>query len=634
MKKLSKTLMAGSFGLALLVLSGVGTASYLNIKQLNENRQWVDHTYEVLSTLDRIIDGVKDSERGRRGYIIARKETYLKTYEAGVANTQESLTKLRILTVDNPPQQRRQDELEIVIAQRLNILKKSIALWDKNQSDLNTQIALTDEGVKLLTEIEAKIALMNTEEQSLLKIRSDLTNASVSNTTIAMGLGYALSFAILVTIYFFLDKQIRISQGIQARLEQRSQMLDLANEELEIRVEQRTKVLKTNEDLYRTLTNNFPRGLVFLFDQDLRYFLAAGTELALIGVSREGLEGKTLWESFSAETCEGVEPLYRAALAGETQNVEFAYQGKIYSLYTCPVLNEQGEILAGMLIAQDITLEKRAEEILINARDILEIEVKRQTQELTDTNLTLQSEIAERLAVERQLRQLTTNLQRSNQELEQFAYVASHDLQEPLRAVTSYTQLLAKRYQGNLDDRADKYIGYIVDGATRMQQLIQDLLTYSRVGRYELKLEATDCNGIVEQVLRNLQVAIAENAGRVICGDLPTINADSSQIGQLFQNIIGNAIKYHGVESPEVHISATRQEHKWLFAFRDNGIGIDPQYFDRIFVLFQRLHTRQEYAGTGIGLALCKKIIERHHGEIWVESELGKGTTFYLTLPI
>ncbi len=528
MKKLSGNLMAGSFGLALLLLSGVGTASYLNIKQLNQNRELVDHTYEVVFTLDRIVDGVKDAERGRRGYIIARKANYLKTYESGIEDTQKSLEKLRILTADNPTQQRRQDELEIIIAQRLVILRKSIALWNENQSDLNTQIVLTDQGSILLGEIRAKISVMNAEEQSLLKIRADATDANVTNTTIATGLGYAFSFAILVTIYFFLHKQIRISQEIQARLEQRSQMLDLANEELEMRVEQRTKALKTNEELYRTITNNFPRGAVFLFDRDLRYFLAAGTDLASIGFSREGLEGKTIWESFSAETCDGIEPIYRAALAGLTQTVEFPYEGKIYSLYSCPVINEQGETLAGMLISQDITLEKQAKEILINARNILEIEVKRQTQELIDTNLNLQSEIAERLAAELQLRQLTTNLQRSNQELEQFAYVASHDLQEPLRAVTSYTQLLAKRYQGNLDERADKYIGYIVDGATRMQQLIQDLLTYSRIGRYELKLEETNCNDIVNQVLRNLQVAIAENSGRVICGDLPTVNADSS----------------------------------------------------------------------------------------------------------
>lgn len=196
-----------------------------------------------------------------------------------------------------------------------------------------------------------------------------------------------------------------------------------------------------------------------MFDQDLRYFLAAGTDLASIGFSREGLEGKTIWEALPAETCEGVEPIYRAAIEGKTQTVEFPYEGKIYSLYSCPVINEQGEILAGMLISQDITIEKRAAEILINARDLLEIEVKKQTQELIDTNLNLQLEIDERLAAEGQLQQLTIDLQRSNQELEQFAYVASHDLQEPLSAVTSYTQLLATRWiRTNKPDAQQPYI--------------------------------------------------------------------------------------------------------------------------------------------------------------------------------
>ena len=191
-----------------------GCASYLNIKQLNENRQLVDHTHNVLSALDRIIDGVKDAERGRRGYIIVKKAIYLDTYESGIAETKKYLKKLRILTAE---------------------LKKSITLWDKNQSDLGTQIDLTDEGAKLLAEIEAKIAVMNVEEQSLLNIRSDATNATATNTTIATGLGYAFSFGILVAIYFLLSRQIRLSQEIQARLETRSQMLDLANDTIIIR---------------------------------------------------------------------------------------------------------------------------------------------------------------------------------------------------------------------------------------------------------------------------------------------------------------------------------------------------------------------------------------------------------------
>ncbi len=242
-------------------------------------------------------------------------------------------------------------------------------------------------------------------------------------------------------------------------------------------------------------------------------------------------------------------------------------------------------------------------------------------------------DITDRRQAEQALQQLTLDLQRSNQELEQFAYVASHDLQEPLRAITSYTQLLAKRYQGQLDEKADKYIDYVVDGATRMQQLIQDLLAYSRVGRYELKQQPTDCNAVLQQVQQNLQAAIAESNVVLTVDPLPTIFADTVQVTQLFQNLVGNALKYRGDAPPMIRVSARQQSKAWIFSVQDNGIGIEPQYAERIFEIFQRLHTRREYQGTGLGLAICKKIVERHHGHLWVESQLGRGALFCFTLP-
>ncbi|MCC3466680.1 MAG: PAS domain S-box protein [Microcoleus sp. PH2017_06_SFM_O_A] len=242
--------------------------------------------------------------------------------------------------------------------------------------------------------------------------------------------------------------------------------------------------------------------------------------------------------------------------------------------------------------------------------------------------------ITGRKEAEEQMLQLTEDLKRSNEELEQFAYVASHDLQEPLRAVTSYTQLLAQRYQENLDDRADKYINYIVDGATRMQQLINDLLAYSRLGTRGQEFEPADCNAAVKQSLCNLQIAIAETKAVITCDAMPTVMADESQLVQLFQNLIANGIKFCREDIPFIQIAAQRQEGEWLFSVRDRGIGIDPEYADRIFIIFQRLHGRREYSGTGIGLAMCKRIVERHGGRIWVESQEGKGATFYFTIPI
>lgn len=224
-------------------------------------------------------------------------------------------------------------------------------------------------------------------------------------------------------------------------------------------------------------------------------------------------------------------------------------------------------------------------------------------------------------------------LARSNAELQQFAYIASHDLQEPLRMVTSYLQLFARRYQNQLDSNADEFIAYAVDGATRMQSLINDLLAYSRVGTRIAPFEAVDCNLVVQQVIRNLEVAIAESQATITCDPLPVVIGDKTQLTQVFQNLISNAIKFRGAELPQVYIAADRQNREWCFSVRDNGIGIEPEYADRIFVIFQRLHNRTEYPGTGIGLAICKKIVERHGGQIWIQSELGQGATFYFTIP-
>jgi PAS domain S-box-containing protein len=241
---------------------------------------------------------------------------------------------------------------------------------------------------------------------------------------------------------------------------------------------------------------------------------------------------------------------------------------------------------------------------------------------------------ARKIADER-LRAAAADLARSNAELEQFAYVASHDLQEPLRMVASYTQLLARRYQGRLDADADEFIDFAVDGARRMQELINDLLTYSRVGTQALQVQAVDTGHVVDQVVNDLAAAIRDSNASVMRDDLPVVQGDPTQLRQLFQNLIANGIKFHRPdETARVHVSATRELGAWTFSVSDNGIGIEPQYQERIFSLFQRLHTRADYPGTGIGLAICKKIVERHEGQIRVDSAPGRGTSFLFTLPV
>jgi signal transduction histidine kinase len=243
------------------------------------------------------------------------------------------------------------------------------------------------------------------------------------------------------------------------------------------------------------------------------------------------------------------------------------------------------------------------------------------------------SDITARKAAEQTLTKTLAELERSNRELEQFAYVASHDLQEPLRMVASYTQLLAKRYGDRLDQDAKDFIGFAVDGATRMQRLIQDLLAYSRVTTRGAAFGPTDAQIALRDALRNLEAVIQETEAVVTQDPLPTVRADATQLTQVFQNLVGNAVKFHGEAPPRVHVTVTAQDAQWVFSVTDNGIGIDPQYFERIFVIFQRLHPSHRYPGTGIGLALCQRIVDRHGGRMWVESAPGRGASFYFTLP-
>ena len=240
----------------------------------------------------------------------------------------------------------------------------------------------------------------------------------------------------------------------------------------------------------------------------------------------------------------------------------------------------------------------------------------------------------ERLAAMEKLKQTSADLERSNTELQQFAYVASHDLTEPLRMITSYLELLSSRAEGKLGAEEREFIGYAVDGARRMRTLIEDLLAYARVDTRGRPLEPTDTERVLETILANLKVAIDESGAVIEHEPLPTVEGDKIQLAQVFQNLLGNAIKFHGKAQPKIHIGARRINGEWLFHIKDNGIGIDPKNFSRIFVLFQRLHTRKEYPGTGMGLAICKKIIERHGGKIWAESKPGEGTTFFFTIPV
>jgi len=284
-----------------------------------------------------------------------------------------------------------------------------------------------------------------------------------------------------------------------------------------------------------------------------------------------------------------------------------------------PFRDAHGDVIGISTIVRDITERKRIEAELAAYRERLEELVERRTRELTRAN--------------NQLKVLTQDLQRSNRDLEQFAYIASHDLQEPLRQIIGFTQFLDERYRPNLDETAQELMGFIVDGGHRMQVLIQDLLMFSRVGRSEKPPQPTNLEDILDDVMQNLKTRIDENGAVITHDPLPTLKADASQLAQVFQNLITNALKFRGVQPPQIHIGARKQDGFWEFYVRDNGIGFKQQFADRIFNLFQRLQSHKDYPGTGIGLPICKRVIEWHGGKIWAQSAPGEGATFYFTLP-
>jgi len=286
---------------------------------------------------------------------------------------------------------------------------------------------------------------------------------------------------------------------------------------------------------------------------------------------------------------------------------------------------------------RDITYNKRIEnhnkKLLEDERQLTE-ELGATNEELKATSEELQTSNEDLIRSQINLENYIEKLKISNKELEQFAYVASHDLQEPLRMVSSFTQLLERRYKNQLDNDADDYIEFIVEGAKRMKELIDDLLEFSRLNTEIRQFEVVLMEVALDDVLINLRAPIKENNAKITHDILPTVKGDAVQIQQLLQNLIVNAIKFHGNNFPQIHISAQELEKEWLFGVTDNGIGIDPNHQEQIFSIFKRLHTRQEYEGTGIGLSICKRILVRHGGQIWVKSELGKGSTFYFTIPI
>lgn len=386
-------------------------------------------------------------------------------------------------------------------------------------------------------------------------------------------------------------------------------LLRTSNDELDKRVRQQTAKLEVANTALRhqlaeleTLYGKMVLGLCFL-DTKLRFVRINEALAALNGAPVALHIGRELREIVPASMADILEPLYHRVLETGEPLLQYDLHGpapadpaveRDWMLECAPVRTGDGTTLGLQIVVQDITERKRAEKALNEAN---------------------------------------TQLRRMNADLEQFAYSASHDLQEPLRMVSIYSQMLQRRFGGNLGDQGEQYVEFITQGAKRMEQLVRDLLAYTRSSINPAATVTADSNEALDRALINLKASIAQSGASIERGPLPVVKMHSVQLEQVFQNLIGNAIKYRGEEPPGIAVAAAKKDDEWLFSVKDNGIGIDPQYKEYIFGVFKRLHTAGEYAGTGIGLALCQRIVERHGGTIWVESELGRGATFFFTVP-
>lgn len=362
--------------------------------------------------------------------------------------------------------------------------------------------------------------------------------------------------------------------------------------------------LEKSRSLYRAIARHIPRGFVVVFNTDMEFVLAEGPFLQKLGYRKEDIEGRSVHDPLpDGKTWKYLEEPFRKALLGFDHSFEATEGDHHFLIQILPVRNEAGEIYAGMQVVLDVSELKQAQALL-----------EERVGDLAEANAQLKKYID------------------SNLELEQFAYIASHDLKEPIRTVISFSQLLELKFRDLIDPEAKDYIHYIVEGTRRMQSLIDGLLSYSRVESEGRHFEPCDVNDLISAVLGGLSKVIDDREAEVFFDKLPIIQGDPTQIGQVFQNLVANAIKFNEGQ-PEIRIDAKARGHNWVLSVSDNGIGIPEENRDRIFNIFRRLHTRDLYDGAGIGLAVCKKIVERHGGRIWVEDSDMGGTRFCFTIP-
>jgi PAS domain S-box-containing protein len=687
-----------AFGVAIVTLLVAGAASYRGMAVSRESDRWVRHTHEVVENLEDLLLAMERIESSYRGFALTGKASYLESYRASILSAEQYAATVRNLTLDNFKQQRQIPALEKLVAQKIQFGEMVIDLRSARGLGAAADATGAGRGQQIMDEFQGVIRGLQDEELRLLVLRNADATRRLGQTQTALILGSVLGLLIAaaagwsvqressrrgLTEEALLDSEDKFQMLLSEvqdyavfMLDPRGQILSWNTGAQRIKGYSAEQIIGHNfscffpsEDIKRgrpeevlriTAANGRHEEHGMRVRKDGSRFLASITFTAVRDpggnlrgfseISRDLTESKESGTKYrglleaAPDAMVVVNQTGDIVLLNVQAEKQFGYRRdellgqKVKSIIPegfAERLIADGTRTAADALAQQIGTGL---ELLGRRKDGSEFPIEIMLSPLENAEGILVTaairDISVRTAAEKHLVETVAELKRSNDELTQFAYVSSHDLQEPLRMVASYTQLLAKRYKGRLDSDADEFIAYAVDGCNRMQGLIQDLLAYSRAGKNGKVLCEISGENALQDALKNLRATI-EQSGAVVTHDLlPAITSDDAQLTQVFQNLVGNAIKYRRAEAPHVHVSATKNGgDEWIFAVRDNGLGIDPKYFERIFILFQRLHGRNEFEGTGIGLAICKKIVDRLGGRIWVESQPEHGSTFYFALP-
>jgi PAS domain S-box-containing protein len=682
-----------TFASAIAFLILIGILSYHSTRVSNESDEWVRHTHRVSTNLNSLLYSMTAIEASGSAYVLTGDESYLDLWRSSTANLETGAASLHYLTRDNPIELARLPALDALISQRVKFGARIVALRHDRGLGAAADEIRAGVGRNMTIEFRRQVQQMLDEEAKLLVQRTATWRSNVQTTRTVLIVGTVLGLLITAAAWcgVMRDSARRRRAEISLRIseDQYRTLLDEARDYAISMLDPQGKVVTWNSGAERI--KGYRSGEIlgvhfslFFPRDDIERGRPEEILKATAADGRHEDQGRRVRKDGSqfvasttytalrdpGGTLRGFSEITRDL--SETKESEARYRGLMEAAPDAMVVvNQSGEIVLlnlqaekqfgyrrDELLGQKVTniipegfAERLIADGLRSAEEALaqqigtgiELTARRKDGSEFPMELMLSPlasgggilvtvairDITMRRAAEALLLQKVEELYRSNEELQQFAYIASHDLQEPLRMVASYTTLIARRYKGKLDADADDFIAFAVEGAKRMQRLIQDLLTYSRVGSKGGELFPTSSEESLAQAIRNLRGALEESGALVTHDPLPVVLADEMQLIQLFQNLVGNAIKYRRGSAPTVHVDAVPcGGRKWLFSVRDNGLGIEPQYFEKIFGMFQRLHKREEFAGTGIGLAICKKIVDRHGGAISVESVIGAGSTF------